>query len=114
MLSAPHDHLRPFDCLATAATSDGSQGLNLFAIWNDSYYTWCHPLTERKPGTPFEQWWSQAQGDFASARATSFYRFLLPAFQDLYGVDFDRITAGMRSDSRSDGPADRAGGSLPL
>ena len=32
------------------------------------------------------------QHDFDNARATSFYRYLLPAFRDLYGVDFDTIT----------------------
>src|SRR5262249_19568547 len=37
-------------------------------------------------------WWAKAKHDFADARATSFYRYQLPAFQDLYGVDFDRIT----------------------
>ena len=30
--------------------------------------------------------------DFHDARATSFYRYLLPGFRDLYGVDFDTIT----------------------
>ena len=40
----------------------------------------------------FEAWWSKAKHDFDSARATSFYRYQLPAFTDLYGVDFDRIT----------------------
>ena len=29
---------------------------------------------------------------FNSACATSFYRYQLPAFTDLYGIDFDRIT----------------------
>ena len=37
-------------------------------------------------------WWEKAQHDFDNARATSFYRYLLPAFRDLYGVDFDTIT----------------------
>ena len=40
----------------------------------------------------FDVWWSTAKHDFKNARATSFYRYQLPAFQDLYGVDFDRIT----------------------
>jgi hypothetical protein len=29
---------------------------------------------------------------FDNARATSFYRYQLPAFQQLYGVDLDRVT----------------------
>ena len=40
----------------------------------------------------FDDWWAKAKHDFDNARATSFYRYQLPAFQDLYGVDFDRIT----------------------
>ena len=40
----------------------------------------------------FDAWWEKAKHDFDDARATSFYRYQLPAFQDLYGVDFDQIT----------------------
>jgi predicted TIM-barrel fold metal-dependent hydrolase len=40
----------------------------------------------------FDDWWAKAKHDFANARAASFYRYQLPAFKDLYGVDFDRIT----------------------
>ena len=40
----------------------------------------------------FDAWWAKAKHDFDDARATSFYRYQLPAFRDLYGVDFDRIT----------------------
>jgi hypothetical protein len=32
------------------------------------------------------------QGNFDSARATSFYRTMWLAFLDLYGIDFDHIT----------------------
>jgi len=34
----------------------------------------------------------QARHDFDNAHATTFYRYLLPAFRDLYGFDFDRIS----------------------
>ncbi len=40
----------------------------------------------------FLDWWSKAKNDFNDARATSVYRYQLPAFTDLYKVDFDRIT----------------------
>jgi hypothetical protein len=30
----------------------------------------------------FDEWWAKAKDDFADARATSFYRYQLPAFQD--------------------------------
>ena len=36
--------------------------------------------------------WPKAKNDFANARATSFYRYQLPAFTDLYGVDFETLT----------------------
>ena len=41
---------------------------------------------------PFPDWWDKAKHDFDDARATSVYRYQLPAFADLYGVDFDTIT----------------------
>ena len=46
----------------------------------------------------FEAWWGKAKHDFDSARATSFYRYQLPAFTDLYGSDFDRITDAQARD----------------
>ena len=88
-----HDHLRPFDRL-TIGRQAGPNGeaMNLHALLGHSYYSWYNPLTPRKPGMSFDDWWSKARNDFDNARATTFYRFLLPAFQDLYGVDFDRVT----------------------
>src|SRR5262249_3460485 len=35
---------------------------------------------------------ARAKGDFADARAATFYRYQAVALHDLYGVDFDRIT----------------------
>jgi hypothetical protein len=40
----------------------------------------------------FDDWWARAKGDFADARAATFYRYQAVAIHDLYGVDFDRIT----------------------
>ena len=40
----------------------------------------------------FDSWWGRAKFNFDNVRSASFYRYQLPAFQDLYDVDFDRIT----------------------
>jgi predicted TIM-barrel fold metal-dependent hydrolase len=88
-----HDHLWPFDRLPGYVETARGRGMNLSGLWRNSYYTWINPLAPWTPGGAFDAWWAQAQHSFADARATSFYRYQLPAFQDLYGVDFDRITA---------------------
>ncbi len=87
-----HDHLWPFDKLPGYVETEHGRGMNLAGLWQNSYYRWTNPLTPWKPGQKFDDWWAAAKHDFADARATSFYRYQLPAFQDLYGVDFDRIT----------------------
>jgi predicted TIM-barrel fold metal-dependent hydrolase len=87
-----HDHLVPFDRLTNMVQTDRGKGMNLAAIWKNSYYSWYNPCTPWKPGMKFDDWWATAKNDFVNARATGFYRFLLPAFQDLYRIDFDSIT----------------------
>jgi predicted TIM-barrel fold metal-dependent hydrolase len=87
-----HDHLWPFDKLPGFVETDHGRGMNLAGLWRNSYFTWIHSLTPWQPGGKFDDWWAKAKHDFDNARATSFYRYQLPAFQDLYGVDFDRIT----------------------
>lgn len=87
-----HDHLLPFERLSTLVDTEHGKGMNLAGLWHNSYYRWIHPLAPWKQGQKFDDWWALAKHDFANARATSFYRYQLPAFQDLYGVDFDRIT----------------------
>jgi hypothetical protein len=86
-----HDHLWPFEMLPGYVETAKGRGMNLPALWRNSYYTWYNHLTPWKPGQSFESWWQEAKDDFDDARASSFYRYQLPAFQDLYGVDFDRI-----------------------
>jgi predicted TIM-barrel fold metal-dependent hydrolase len=70
--------------------------MNLFSLWRSSYFgktdTGFNPFTPWKPGGSFDEWWAKAKDDFKNARAVSVYRYQLPAFQDLYGVDFDNIT----------------------
>lgn len=87
-----HDHLwRPGWFQDDVHTPNG-EGMTLHAVWRGSYYPWINRLTSRERGQTFEGWWEKAKHDFDDARATTFYRYMLPAFQDLYGVDFDRIT----------------------
>jgi predicted TIM-barrel fold metal-dependent hydrolase len=93
-----HDHLWPFDKLPGYVETEHGRGMNLASLWRNSYYTWVHPLTPWKPGMTFDDWWSQAKGDFADARAATFYRYQVVAIQDLYGVDFDRITDAQARD----------------
>jgi predicted TIM-barrel fold metal-dependent hydrolase len=87
-----HDHLWAFSQLATGPDAKGEGAMNLYTLFAHSYYPWFNPLTKRDRGMSFDEWWGRAKNDFANARATSFYRYQLPAFQDLYGIDFDRIT----------------------
>ena len=87
-----HDHLWPFDRLPGLMETDKGRGMTLYGLWRASYFPQIHPPTPRRPGEPFATWWERARHDFDDARATGFYRYQLPAFRDLYGVDFDRIT----------------------
>ncbi len=87
-----HDHLRPFDQIPKRDQTDRGVGMTLHGLWAESYLPWHTPITPWRAGGSFEEWWPTAQHDFENARAASFYRFLLPAFHDLYGVNFDSIT----------------------
>ena len=86
-----HDHLRPFEQIPFLDKTDRGQGMTLHGIWQGSYYTWIHPLASWPEGSGFDAWWASAKPNFQDARATSFYRYVLPAFQDLYGVDFETM-----------------------
>ncbi len=87
-----HDHLWPFERLPGLMVTDRGRGMTLFGLWQSSYYPQVGALTARQPGEAFDPWWARARHDFDNSRATGFYRYQLPAFRDLYGVDFDRIT----------------------
>jgi predicted TIM-barrel fold metal-dependent hydrolase len=93
-----HDHLWPFEKLPGYVETEHGRGMNLAAIWRNSYYTWIHPLTPWTPGGKFDDWWRKAKHDFADARTASFYRYQVIALKDLYGVDFDRITDAQARD----------------
>lgn len=87
-----HDHLYPFDRMPGRIETEHGSGMTLYGLWRTSYFPQIHAPTPRRPIEPFEEWWNRARHDFDDARATGFYRYQLPAFRDLYGVDFDRIT----------------------
>lgn len=88
-----HDHLRAFDEIPDRVATPRGNGMTLFSVWSHSYLKRTTPLSPWPADGNFDTWWKQAHDDFDDARATSFYRYLLPAFRDLYGVDFDSITA---------------------
>jgi predicted TIM-barrel fold metal-dependent hydrolase len=87
-----HDHPMPFETLRGRVETENGTGMTLHSLWQSSYYTWFNPLTPWPASGRFDDWWPEAKRDFDNARATSFYRYQLPAFSDLYGVDFDSIT----------------------
>ncbi len=96
-----HDHLQPFDRLPEQDDTDQGHGMTLHSIWRGSYYPGLNPLARWPAGQGFDAWWVDAEQNFIDARATSFYRYLLPAFRDLYGVDFDTITTDQARDLNS-------------
>ena len=87
-----HDHLRPFNEIPFRDETDRGLGMTLHSLWQGSYYPWTNKLSGWPKGASFDDWWKAARHDFDDARATSFYRYLLPAFRDLYGVDFETMT----------------------
>jgi predicted TIM-barrel fold metal-dependent hydrolase len=93
-----HDHLFPFDRMPGFIETEKGRGMTLYGLWRYSYVTQIHAPTPRQDGEPFEAWWERAKHDFDDARATGFYRYQLPAFRDLYGIDYDRITDAQAKD----------------
>lgn len=86
-----HDHLRPFDLLPRDPTPDGPK-VTLRSQWAGSYFSWTSRVEPWPDDRFFDTWWNLAKPVFKNARATSFYRYMLPAWQDLYGINFDTIT----------------------
>ena len=87
-----HDHLKPFPILQGKVKTEQGLGMNLCSLWESSYFTWLHEVTPWPESGRFNDWWPKAKQDFTNARATGFYRYQLPAFTDLYGVNFETIT----------------------
>lgn len=93
-----HDHLRSFDEIPFRDETDRGIGMTLHSIWQGSYYPWTNKLSAWPKGASFDEWWQAARHGFDDARATSFYRYLLPAFRDLYGIDFETMTDSQARD----------------
>lgn len=93
-----HDHLRPFDQIPGRDETAAGPAITLHSVWSQSYYTWINPLSAWPADKSIQSWWKAAEHDFDDARATSFYRYLLPAFRDLYGVDFETLTLEQASE----------------
>jgi predicted TIM-barrel fold metal-dependent hydrolase len=93
-----HDHLRPFGELPNRDDTDRGRGMTLHSIFAGSYLTGIARISPWQAGKSFDDWWAAARGQFDNVRAASSYRYLLPAFRDLYGVDFDNITDAQARD----------------
>jgi hypothetical protein len=87
-----HDHLPPFEQIRGRVDTDRGFGMTLASLWTSSYYPWVNSVAPWPKSGRLNDWWQSAKHDFDNARATSFYRYQLPAFTDLYGVDFDTLT----------------------
>lgn len=86
-----HDHLRPFEMLPREQTPEGPR-VTLYSLLRYSYFNWTSPVDPWPENESFADWWQKTKPIIANAKATSFYRYTLPAWRDLYGVDFDVIT----------------------
>ncbi len=93
-----HDHLRSFVGIPGRVDTPRGRGMTLHSLWSQSYLMRTTRLTPWPADGSFDTWWDDAHDDFDDARATSFYRYLLPAFRDLYGVEFDTITRDQARD----------------
>src|SRR5262249_47281905 len=87
-----HDHLFPFDRLKAYRETKDGKGVNLAGILQNSYLPGYCRLPPWQDRMEFDAWWRAARDSFDNVRAAGFYKYQLPAFQDLYGVDFDAIT----------------------
>jgi glucuronate isomerase len=87
-----HDHLYPVPIFSKMMGREPGQPVNLASFWHHSYYRMLRPIPPWNPETRFDDWWSEAKAVFEDGKGTTFYRYLLPAFRDLYGVDFDRLS----------------------
>ncbi len=93
-----HDHLWPFDQFRSYEKTPYGRGMNLWAVWHNSYTRWLVLPTPWESYTRFDEWWADARDDFVDIQDTSFYRYMLPAFRDLYGLDYNRITEAQARD----------------
>jgi len=94
-----HDHLWPFDKLpGYVVTADGKGHEPRRSLAEQLSDAGVKQVTAWPAGGKFEDWWATAKRDFDDVRAVSFYRYQATALNDLYGVDFDRITDAQAAD----------------
>lgn len=80
-----HSHLRSFRYFQESSAVQGGFGLqNILAVSYLGAPPW-------QPGGSFD-WWRAAQPGYERMRAASSYRYVLPAYHDLYDVDFETIS----------------------
>ncbi|MSQ97532.1 MAG: hypothetical protein EXR98_23680 [Gemmataceae bacterium] len=80
-----HDHLPPRDQMRELVSTPRGRGVNLHSIWQYSYFPWIHNVALWPADGNFDAWWKLQQPNFANAKGTSAYRYLLPAFEDCMG-----------------------------
>ena len=51
-----HDHLWPFERLPGYVETDRGRGMNIAALWRNSYFTGFNRVTPWKPGGTFDEW----------------------------------------------------------
>jgi uncharacterized protein len=87
-----HEHLRSFEQMLKLHQTGPSAGVTLHSLWQTSYWTRLHRVPPWPENGSFETWWQAARDTFEDGRANGVYRYLLPAFRDLYGLDFETLT----------------------
>jgi uncharacterized protein len=87
-----HEHLRSFDQMIRLHQARPGSGMTLHSLWQNSYWTRLHSVPPWPDDGSFPTWWQTVRPMFENGRANSVYRYLLPAFQDLYGIDFETIS----------------------
>lgn len=88
-----HDHLRPVDELPSRRPGDNGVESTLCTLLRGSYLPRIANVPDWSPDRPFNEWWASTSPILANVRAAGFYRYMLPAYRDLYGVDFDDVSA---------------------
>jgi len=86
-------HLNSFPAIDTHDHLEFDKVPGLYTLWRESYFgTFIPELAPKTEHVPVATWWPRVQRSFANGRTMSFYRYQLPAFKDLYGVDFNKLT----------------------
>ncbi|MCD6291436.1 MAG: amidohydrolase family protein [Anaerolineae bacterium] len=79
-----HEHLR----------TDGDHAFNHMGLETvlRGYFGWVVPGAANEEGLSPEAWWTRLRPALDRRRNLAFYRFLLPAFRDLHGLQDDELT----------------------